>query len=199
MISSMIAGIMPAIETIEGSAAMKARQVDLGSMERAIEDQLSVHTSALEQKRVAEEVTKSLEQIVAHTEARLEELLSVYEDLGGDRATAQRWRDALYPRAFRFANMSLKEAVQNVVNEAGGPIRPDEIVEELRKGGAALWARDPVMTVRSILWRGARPEAKLYRRVGSNMYGLFVPEGEQMELSLRSRARRPKKGGGRQR
>jgi len=176
---------------------MATKRVDLASIERAIKEELSVHTTALEQKRAAEEVAKRLEQIVWDTEVRLKDLLSVYEDLGGDTKKAKQWRAALYPPRFRFANMSLKDAVHQVLQEADRAMAPDEIVQELRKGGAALWARSPVVTVRSILWRGVKGEDNLYERVGAKKYRLA--ERQQMELPLRRGARRGKEGGGSER
>lgn len=157
-------------------------RVDLAGLERTIEEELSFRSVALERKHVAEEMAKRSDELVADTESRVRALIVLYRDVGGDRRRAERWLQALYPHRYRFANMTLTDAITQILAEGEGPLHAKQILVELARGGAALWARNPLATVTSLLWRGHRQGR--YTKLGKNLYQLTPTEAQQIALPL---------------
>jgi len=162
----------------------ETRHVDLAGLQRTIEEELSFRPLALERKRVAEEMAKRADELVAETETSLLALIDLYGDVGGDPRKAQRWLNAVYPQRYRFAHMTLTDAVRQILGEAEGPVHAKRVLDELKGGGAALWARNPLATVTSLLWRGSREG--MYSKVGKNLYQPKPTDAEQIALPLGS-------------
>jgi len=163
----------------------QTRRVDLAGLERTIEEELSFRSVALERKHLAEEMAKRSDELVADTESRLRALIALYRDVGGDRRRAERWLQALYPHRYRFAHMTLTDAIMQILAEGEGPLHAKQILVELEQGGAALWARNPLASVTSLLWRGCQKGT--YTKLGKNLYQLAPAAPQQMGLPLRRR------------
>ena len=97
-----------------------------------------------------------------------DELVSAREVAGADPSS--------FPLAARLANLSLTEAIFEIVNSSPGPIHADQVLKKLRDADKALQGRRPKGSVVSILHRGVNHG--MYDKVGPN---LFAPLRERDE------------------
>ena len=97
-----------------------------------------------------------------------DELVSAREVAGADPSS--------FPLAARLANLSLTEAIFEIVNSSPGPIHADQVLKKLRDADKAPQGRRPKGSVVSILHRGVNQG--MYDKVGPN---LFAPLRERDE------------------
>lgn len=70
--------------------------------------------------------------------------------------------------AKRYAGMTLKDAIFTVLSETQGPMHANEVLDELRRGGADLRARNPKLSIVSTLHR----DKERYRKTAPNTFEL---------------------------
>lgn len=70
--------------------------------------------------------------------------------------------------ANRYAGLALKEAIFSILSKAHRPMHADEVLEELERGGAALRAKNPKLSIVSTLHR----DKERYRKTAPNTFEL---------------------------
>jgi hypothetical protein len=98
-----------------------------------------------------------------------DELASARKGAGADPSS--------FPLAVRLANLSLTEAIFEIVNSSPGPIHADQVLKTLRDAGRAPHGKRPKGSVVSILHRGV--SQGMYDKVGPNLFAALRERGGQ--------------------
>lgn len=80
--------------------------------------------------------------------------------------------------AFKLADLTLTDAIFEIVSESPGPVHADQVLKTLREADKAPRGKQPKNSVVSLLLRGV--EQGLYNKVGPN---LFAATRDQSEVA----------------